>query len=362
MVNQLDILALEPFYGGARKSMLESVMRHSRHRWTLLKLPPRRIERRLAAAAHWFAEQLSRHWVGRVDVLFTSEAMNLADLVRLVPELQKKPRVVYFHDNQLPPVGSAQENALTGVNLATATAASEIWFNTHFHLKTFLKRAAAFFERHPELSGRHLPQEFAAKAQVMAPPVDQSLSQAIREREAIARDPRLIFVDTRDANMQLLNEGLGGLYRRGEKYNLVTVGPVDGLDENLPRRTVSERDEEAQIRALHEAAVLVSARPGAPYDHYAVRALQLGCWPIFPSNGFYPELLPQSLHSLCLYDSTVDKFVNQMQNVWWVVQPKGYEEELSEILSQFDSMRACEAMDDRLEQLVVMDSLKSSSS
>src|SRR5688572_9465467 len=225
MVNQLDILALEPFYGGARKSMLESVMRHSRHRWTLLKLPPRRIERRLQAAAHWFAEQLSRHWVGRVDVLFTSEAMNLADLLRLVPELQGKPRVVYFHDNQLPPVGAAgaaaAENPLAGVNLATAAAASEIWFNTNFHLKTFVKRAIAFFERHPELSGRHLPQEFANKAQLMPPPVDQSMSQTIRENEPVQRDPRLIFVDTRDANMQLLNDGLGGLYRRGEKYNLV---------------------------------------------------------------------------------------------------------------------------------------------
>src|SRR5687767_550298 len=99
---QLDILALEPFYGGARRAMLETVIRCSRHRWTLLKLPPRRIERRLTAAAHWFSEQLSRHWVGRVDILFTSEAMNVADLVRLVPALSKKPTVVYFHENQLP--------------------------------------------------------------------------------------------------------------------------------------------------------------------------------------------------------------------------------------------------------------------
>ena len=38
MSSQLDILALEPFYGGVRKSMLETVMRCSRHRWTLLKL------------------------------------------------------------------------------------------------------------------------------------------------------------------------------------------------------------------------------------------------------------------------------------------------------------------------------------
>ena len=84
MAHQLDILALEPFYGGVRRVMLDSLIHCSRHRWTLLKLPPRRIERRLSAAAHWFAEQLSRHWVGRTNLLFTSEAMNLSDLYRLV--------------------------------------------------------------------------------------------------------------------------------------------------------------------------------------------------------------------------------------------------------------------------------------
>src|SRR3954469_25754649 len=102
MGKQLDILALEPFYGGARKQMLETMVRCSRHRWTVLKLPPRRIERRLTAAANWFAEQLGRHWVGRMDLLFTSEAMNLASLLRMMPQLAATPSVVYFHDNQLP--------------------------------------------------------------------------------------------------------------------------------------------------------------------------------------------------------------------------------------------------------------------
>src|SRR6476646_6927701 len=97
MPTQLDILVLEPFYGGERRVMLETVIRCSRHRWTLLKLPPRRIERRLAAAANWFSEQLSRHWVGHVDLLFTSEALNLADLYRLTPNLAGKPSLVYFH-------------------------------------------------------------------------------------------------------------------------------------------------------------------------------------------------------------------------------------------------------------------------
>src|SRR5512133_3169294 len=101
MAGQLDILALEPFYGGMRKAMLDALLRYSRHRWTLLKRPPRRIERRLSTAALWFAEQLSRHWVGRVDLLFTSEALNLADLFHRMPMLADKPTVVYFHSNQL---------------------------------------------------------------------------------------------------------------------------------------------------------------------------------------------------------------------------------------------------------------------
>ena len=101
MSTQLDILALEPFFGGARKAMLETIMRHSRHRWTLLKLPPRRIERRLAVAAHWFSEQLSRHWKGRLDVLFTSEAMNLQDLFRFVPELASmQGRTICHHGSE----------------------------------------------------------------------------------------------------------------------------------------------------------------------------------------------------------------------------------------------------------------------
>ena len=356
---QLDILALEPFYGGARKAMLEALLRYSRHRWTLLKLPPRRIERRMAAAAHWFAEQLSRHWVGRADVLLTSEAMNLADLFRLMPALADKPSVVYFHDNQLPPINATSEQPWQLVNLGTATAATEIWFNSLYHLRTFLKRASAVVERHPELSGRNPLPDMTAKAQLMPPPVDIAPAHKLLEQGDIQRDPRMLFVDTRDADVAMLNAALGGLYRRGEKYSLTTVGPVDGLDDLLPRQTISERDEDAQLRAILKSAVMFSARPTAACDHHAVRALQLGCWPIFPNSGVYPELLPQSLHPLCLYDSTSPgKIVNQLQNVWWIEQPANYQKEVLELLAAYEAATAVRNMDDRLEQLAIAASIQ----
>src|SRR4051812_31876510 len=102
MSRQLDILAIEPYHGGPRRSMLEAIARYSRHRWRVLKLPPRKMHRRLLVSSMWFSETLSRNGIGRADVLFTSEALNLADFLRMRPELARRPSVVYFHDNQLP--------------------------------------------------------------------------------------------------------------------------------------------------------------------------------------------------------------------------------------------------------------------
>src|SRR3954468_4964445 len=222
---QLDILALEPFYGGARRDMLETLVRCSRHRWTVLKLPPRRMERRLSVAANWFAEQLTRHWVGKGDLLFTSEAMNLPSLFRLMPQLAHKPSVVYFHDNQLPDIHTSVDAPLDLVNLNTANAASEIWFNSDWHLRTFLARAQALVERHPELSNLNPMPDLIRKASVMPPPVDMStVSRAMSAKPE--RVGTALFVETRGAEVGLLNKALGMLRDRKESFRLFTVGPV----------------------------------------------------------------------------------------------------------------------------------------
>ena len=185
MLSELDILALEPFYGGGRKAMLDTLMKCSRHHWTMFKLPPRRIERRLATAAHWFAEQLNLHWVANVDLIFSSEAINLADLYRLVPSFAGKPSVVYFHDNQLPHAGVMDDiNAPAApsilANLATAASASELWFNTECHHRVFFQRAQALLERHVQNFTRNPLNEISRKCKLFPPPTDLTLPETIR--------------------------------------------------------------------------------------------------------------------------------------------------------------------------------------
>src|SRR5436190_2065703 len=332
MSRQLDILALEPFFGGGRRNMLETLIHYSRHRWTLLKLPPRRIERRLTAAAHWFAEQLTRHWVGRVDLLFTSEALNLADLYRLMPSLLKKPSVVYFHNNQLPPPTSESDSPLDMANLNTAAAAHEIWFNSMFHLRDFFTRAATLVARHPELSSRNPMPEMTHKAQLLPPPVDFSAIHAMAAQGEIPRQKRAIFVDTRDANVAVLNSALAQLARRGEKFELITVGPVEELDERLARTTLPENDELGHVRAMLGSGLFVSTKDNCPCDWRVVRGLAAGCWPVVPQSGFYPEVVPQKMHGLSLFDGSPAGLASRIQDVWHLDLPTDYEGQLSEIL------------------------------
>ncbi|HVT90087.1 MAG TPA: DUF3524 domain-containing protein [Tepidisphaeraceae bacterium] len=357
---QLDILALEPFYGGIRRIMLEALMRYSRHHWTVLKLPPRRIERRLSAASVWFSELLTRHWTGSIDVLFTSEALNLADLYRLHPELMKKPSVVYFHSNQLPSE-DGPSGPLDLVNLNTAMASTEIWFNSLFHLRTFLSRATALVNRHHEIAGQNPVATMAGKAHLMPPPVETKMFGEITANEVLYRNKRNIFLETRDADLKILNTTFGMLRRRGENFNLFTVGPVEGLMADVPRTTLPENDEMAQCRAMLNCGIFLSSKMGTPFDHFAVRALAAGCWPQCPVDAVYSELMPEVMHSPCLYEYAPDTLAGRMQDHWHLEHEHNYEYALGELLRRFDPQIACKAIDDRLDELVISHSVLGSS-
>jgi hypothetical protein len=351
--DQLDILALEPFYGGARKAMLETLISHSRHRWTLLKLPPRRLERRLLSAANWFSEQLSRHWVGRVDLVFCSEALNLFDLVHLLPDVEKKPSVVYFHDNQLPDPPPVKMSARDVVNLATAQVATELWFNTSYHLNNFARRATNLFAAHPELASSDPVPEILAKARLMPPPIDLTITGDISPFSQLQRKKQMIFVETRDTDVRLLNDGLRLLRDRGEHFDLVTVGPVKQLSADFARTALPEWDEYAHTAAMFQTDVFLSARRAATLDHSAVRAVLAHCWPVVPADGFYPEIIPESLQERCLYDGTPDGLANCIQDAWYLQLPEAADESLQVPLKRFDAISNCRAMDDRLSEIAV---------
>jgi hypothetical protein len=348
---QLDILALEPYFGGIRRNMLDTLTRCSRHRWTVLTLPPRRMERRLAAAAHWFSEQVCRKGAIAVDVLFTSDGLNLADLYRMCPVVQNQPAVVYFHSNQLPDLAQAvNQQPLDLTNLTSATAASEIWFNSKQHVGTFIEGIEGLISLTPELQSRNPMDDVLAKLHLVPPPVDTNFFRESASGMTFERDPTAIFVETRDANMDLLNTALGILKTHNHPIQLLVCGPVDQLADVFPHQTISETDSAAQVRALLAAGTFVSTKIAVPFDENAVRAMSLGCRPVLPHTGIYPELVPIGLHSECLYDMSAESLASHLHESTYLPSVYGLDE-LTSKLKPFEPLYACAVMDARMDAL-----------
>ncbi len=194
--------------------------------------------------------------------------------------------------------------------------------------------------------------DLTSKSQLMLPPVDFSAVHALSLGDTIIRNPRKIFVETRDANMKLLNAALATLVRRKEKFELVTVGPVEDLPDEYGRVTLAENDEKAHVQAMMTCGVFISTKVDAPADAHAVRALAAGCWPIVPDAGVYPELLPASLHSTSLYDGSASALAGRLQDIWHLAPAEAHDDELALILQRFDPVLACKAIDQRVEDLV----------
>jgi len=284
--------------------------------------------------------------------------MNLSSLFQLMPHLRRKPSVVYFHENQLPDIHTNTDSPLDLVNLNTANAATEIWFNSDWHRRTFLARATALIDRHKELAAHNPLPKLKRKSSVMTPAIDMSPVSEARDAN-VERDGTALFVETRDAEIGVLNKALTLLRERNEAYRLITVGPVDGLTavpagngDAWSRQTLGESDDAAHARGLCEAGVIVSVKADAASDFLVVRGLAAGCRPVLPASGFYPELLSPALQKSCLYDLSPEPLAARLQDALSPFQTASRPEDLRKTLAPFDPASACKQIDERFEELV----------
>lgn len=352
----LNVLAVEPFYGGERRAMLDAVVRHSRHRWDVQTLPPRKIRNRLATSARWFAEQLGRRspddW-DDIDVLFTSEAINLSDLVQFCPAMADIPAVTYFHCHHLPDPAADEpiDPAVDFANLSTVSAATEAWFNSAAHVSAFAAAAGALADAHPEVRGSYPPGRLARKARVVPPPVLPLVNPA--DLAAVDRRPDLVFIDTTDAHPELLNPALQLLATARMRLSIVTAGPPIPLAGDFPRVHLDGADLTTLATVLRRANVFVGSRVAACFDETAIRCLSLGCRPVLPDTGVYPELLPESLHATSLYDLSPEGLAASIRDAVYRRRRPDEDYLIAAWLARFDPVAACERIDGRLDALAL---------
>ena len=302
----MRVLALEPYYGGSHRAFLDGWVQRSCHQWTLFTLPAHQWKWRMRHAALTFVRQFDERVIGgdRWDVMFASDMLDLAAFRGLAVQTQfLPPCVVYFHENQLTyPVRFEEERDahFTFTNLTTALAATEVWFNSNYHLREFYDTLPAWLARVPDRQPLESTREACAKSTVQYPGVETFSDRTFRRDGPL----RIVWAARweHDKNPELFFEAVEILQGFDIDFRLYVVGEQF---RNSPaifktaRQQFEDHIDHWGYQATRErfegvlggADVYVSTALHEFFGIGAVEAIRAGCFPLLPRRLAYPELL-----------------------------------------------------------------------
>jgi len=302
----MNILALEPYYGGSHKAFIDSLSKVSENTWTILSLPAHKWKWRMRHSAITFArlapEQLKKGQ--SPDMVFCSDMLNLAEFTALAPvEISGLPKIIYFHENQLTyPVRFEDERdyqfAMT--NLTSALAADAVWFNSQFHMNSFLKALVKFLKSMPDFQPLEVTEIIRTKSSVHPPGIDDLTPLPEREPGPV----RILWAARweHDKNPGLFFEALEILKANEVQFRLSVIGQSfrdrpdvfskahrrfsDHIDHWGYQKTRPDYE-----RVLKQADVIVSTANHEFFGISVVEAVAAGAYPLVPNRLSYPEIL-----------------------------------------------------------------------
>ena len=174
----LNLISLQPFYGGSHRSFIDGWIQHSGHHWTQLTLPPRHWKWRMRHAAVYFAAQVDRMWNDgkRWDSFFTTDMLNVAEFRGLLKtEAKHVPVGVYFHENQIAypnQNGNPRDLHFTFTNLTSILAADFTWFNSEFNRTSMVTGLLKASKHWPDFAPQDEIKTISSRTQIAAPGID----------------------------------------------------------------------------------------------------------------------------------------------------------------------------------------------
>ncbi len=326
----MKILALEPFYGGSHKSFIDGCAEHSKHKWTVLTLPPFKWKWRMRHSAVTFANQVNELLRNgqTFDLLFCTDMLPLAEFKGLVhPSIAQLPSILYFHENQLTyPVQVEKERDLHFAinNFISMKAADQIWFNSTFHKDSFFIAIEKMLKRMPEdkMLGEIVHMKKYSKIFPQAIKTNRHTRKPYQAPVHIGWVARWEF----DKNPELFFSVLRAIKSKKIKFKLSVIGEsFKNCPEIFEKSQEYFKDEivnwgyigsfDAYQKALKTIDVLVSTADHEFFGISVMEAIDAGVYPLLPKKLSYPELLRLDeipMHEKYFYSPTEKKLTKEL--------------------------------------------------
>lgn len=323
MTRPLNIVFLEPYYGGSHKVFLDTLAAHGRHHFTVISMPARKWKWRMRGAAIHFAREatdwIKSHDERAIDLIVCSDMLAINDLKALLPKTLSDVKVLcYFHENQLtyPLQENEERDFQYGMtNILSCLAADAVWFNSAFHRDEFIKSVGALLAQMPDFVPKSVVSEITFKSEVYYPPVLIDATYRAGPSQKQQNEPLTFLWSHRweyDKNPRPFLEALVDLYTSGRPFRLVLVGeefdraPRDVAELLVRLKPVITHggwvpDRQTYLKWLQKADIVVSSSIQENFGLAVIEAILSGCQPLLPDRLVYPEIIPLELHGRCLY-------------------------------------------------------------
>lgn len=304
---QLEVIFVEPFYGGSHKQLIETIIKFVPNSH-LLTLTAKKWHWRARCSALILSSSIPSITTERV--LFCSSVLSLAELLGLRPDLCALKKVVYFHENQLVyPIREIKERDIQFAynQITTCLAADVVLFNSHYNKNSFLNNIKNIIKIFPDNKPKDLRTKIEPKCDVLYFPVEffpihqkaefsEELHIVWPHRWEFDKDPEAfikVLIHLKSDNLPFRVSILGETF--------TDVPEIFGqAKEQLKDEIVNfgfVKDKNEYYRVLQSSHVAVST---SKHEFFGVSMLEAsfhGCFPLVPNKLVYPEIYPCE----CLY-------------------------------------------------------------
>jgi glycosyltransferase involved in cell wall biosynthesis len=321
----MNVLLIEPYYGGSHSAWANGYARHSGLQVELLTLPARFWKWRMHGAAVTLAESV--HQLGfQPGVILASDMLNLPAFLGLTRDtLADVPVLLYCHENQLTyPLQPGEKRDLTYgmINWTSMLAADRVAFNSAYHMEVWFDELPRLLKHFPDCS--HMPLVPTVRDKSVVLPVGCDLARLDAARpgaapKAGAGDAPVILWNQRweyDKAPEVFLQALDLLAGEGLPFEVILAGDsvrqtaheFEAARERLGTRVIHYgwADAATYVRLLWQADLVVSTALHEFFGISVVEAVYCGCLPLLPRRLVYPEVIPEGHHSVCLYGGFED--------------------------------------------------------
>ena len=317
----MNVLALEPWYGGSHRAFLDGLARHSAHDFRLVTMADRYWKWRMQGGAVTLSAKAREAADDgyEPDVIFATSMVNLPAFLALMRDrFAEVPVVLFFHENQLTyPLQEGQERDLTYayINYLSALAADRVVFNSAFHRDEFFEALPELLRRFPDYTHLRTAQRLRNKSEVLHLGLDlDALDRHRPDRPKNGGAPVVLWNQRweHDKNPEAFFRLMNRLDDAGAPFRLILAGEHFEVqppafdtafgryaDRILHYGYAEDLPEYAKL--LHRADVVVSTARHEFFGVAVMEAIRCGCHPLLPNRLTYPELIPERLHRPLLH-------------------------------------------------------------